>query len=192
MEYKNNLKNGDNIHTGRKIIPFPGVILNNIYENPVLSAQNINTTVISGHPGQKLPESIPDFRPHLQRNGLILLSWNKRLFEKGAFYRAFWVTSSGILRYYASAAMRIESFPQALPECKSYAAEDGIDFYGETSPLYIVHVAPELMMSSREKIVQRPIHIKKLKELGIQVNFNYTYLLTREKKRRSPETTRGA
>ena len=192
MMKNNNTNIIQNRPFGCKIIPFPGV---DLYENYGTSGTYYNTllqNVISGRPGEKLPASIPDFRPYLQRNGLILLSWNKRLTKKGGIYTAYWVTSSGVHRYYASPALFIEDFQEALPYRKSYAAEDGIDYYGETSPLYIVHVAPELMMSSSEKKLRRPEHISKLKNLGIQVDFDYNFLLTREKKRRPEDSLRGA
>ena len=165
------------------IIPFPGQYANSFLNNEYYCVPDQSSTVINGQPGEKLPENIPDFRPHLQRDGLILLSWDKRICEKGALYTAYWVTSTGIHRYYASRAVFLENFPDAMPYRKSYAAEDGIDFYGEKSPYYIVHVAPELMMSSRHKKTQRPLHIRKLKDLGVDVDFNYNFLLTRERKR---------
>jgi len=183
MEYKNISQSDNQGSSGCKILTFPGVYYNDPSGNSKQIYNNSDSRIIPGGPGEKLPDSIPDFRPHLQRNGLILLSWDKRFYKKGALYTAYWVTSSGIHRYYASQPMHIEDFAQAMPDRKSYAAEDGIDYYGETRPFYIVHVAPELMMHSHQKKILRPEHIKKLKNLGIQVDFNYTYLLTREKKR---------
>lgn len=177
---------------GNKIIPFPGAFehgpLPKTQGKPILdfrTAKNIPDDIgpILARPGEKLLETIPDFRPLLQRDGLILLSWDKRFCAKGARYTAYWVTSHGILRYYASPALSFEIFPEAIPNRKSYAAEDGIDFYGEPGPLYIVHVAPELMMSSNQKLAQRPEHIKKLKALGIEIDFDYSFLLTTERKK---------
>jgi len=179
-----------------KIIPFPG--LNNFTRNSEQSNRlythnhSYTAAIIHGRPGERLPENIPDFRPHLQRDGLILLSWDKKLSVTGALYTAYWVTSSGIHRYYASPAVFIEDFAETMPYKKSYAAEDGIEFYGDASPLYIVHVAPELMMSSYQKKTQRPEHIKKLKALGVKVNFEYAYLLSRERKRLPFNGKRGA
>ena len=170
-----------------KIIPFKA-----FYSFTKAETQNVTGKIIPGRPGEGLPDSIPDWRPYLQRNGLILLSWDKRLCEKGALYTAYWVTSSGTHRYYASPALVMENFSEAMPDRKSYAAEDGIDFYGERKPLYVVHVAPELMMSSSEKITQRPLHISKLKSLGVQVDFNYSFLLTKEKKQRHTERGKQA
>ena len=177
------LRHTFNVRYGRKIIPFPGVSLNDSeYQNPKKEGVR---SIILARPGEKLPESIPDFRSMLQRDGLILLSWDKRFCEKGTLYTAYWVTSSGILRYYASPALYIEDFVQAMPNRKSYAAEDGIDFYGEAGPDYIVHVAPELMMSSSQKLKQRPVHINKLRTMGVGVDFDYSFLLKTERKKRS-------
>jgi hypothetical protein len=190
---------------GNKVIPFSGISLNGSFnkneEKSVLSSfgnetpgSSIQRPVPVGHlnrflarPGEKLPESIPDFRLQLQRDGLILLSWVKKINQKRPVYTAYWVTSSGILRYYASPALYIEDFVLAMPNRKSYAAEDGIDFYGDPGPEYIVHVAPELMMSSSVKQNQRPEHIKKLKALGIEIDFNYPFLLTTERKKKHPD-----
>ena len=72
------------------------------------------------------------------------------------------------------------------PDHKSYAAEDGIEFYGENAPLYIVHVAPELMMTNPQHRELRPAHIRLLKHQGSEVDFDYEYLLTTEKRRNLP------
>ena len=180
---------------GNKIIPFPGITLTSYFEEDLIRSKapspSTPCTIIMAEPGEKIKSSIPDFRPLLQRDGLILLSWDKRFSNEGYLYTAYWVTSTGILRYYASSALYIEDFPGAMPCRKSYAAEDGIDFYGETGPEYIVHVAPELMMSNNEKQIQRPMHIKKLKALGIKVNFDYSFLLTAERKKRIFRQSKG-
>jgi hypothetical protein len=171
------VKNQNNTEQfGCKILYFPGV------KPPV--EYTATPKIILARPGEKMLDPVPDFRPQLNRDGLILLSWDKKLCPTGAVYTAYWVTSSGVLRYYASPALFIEDFVSATPIRKSYAAEDGVDFYGDPSPLYMVYVAPELMMSSRDKVAQRPEHIKKLKSLGISVDFNYSYLLKTERNRK--------
>jgi hypothetical protein len=136
-------------------------------------------------PGNSLPSGISDFRPALQRDGLILLAWDKRFTETGERYTAYWVTSAGIPRFYASKPLLLADFQFANPDHKSYAAEDGIEFYGQKAPAYIVHVAPDLMMSNPGHGELRTAHINVLKNLGSKVNFNYKYLLKTEKKRRS-------
>jgi hypothetical protein len=174
------VNNQNNIaeQSGCKILFFPGVKAPIEYKTA--------PRIILARPGEKIPEPIPDFRPLLYRDGLILLSWDKKLCMNGTFYTAYWVTSSGILRYYASPPLNIDDFNTAIPNRKSYAAEDGVDYYGDPSPVYLVYVAPELMMSSREKIKQRPGHIKKLKSLGISVDFDYSYLLKTERNKKIP------
>jgi hypothetical protein len=167
------VQSSDSGRSGCILIAFPGA-------NVPVQYRTV-PKIILARPGEELPKSIPDFRPLLQRDGLILLSWDKKLDMNGALYTAYWVTSTGIHRYYASAALSTEDFRLAMPNRKSYAAEDGIDFYGDPSPLYMVHVAPELMMSSREKISQRPNHIKKLKSMGVSADFDYIFLLKTER-----------
>jgi len=134
-------------------------------------------------PGEPLPGGFTDYRPLLQRNGLILLSWDKRKTEMGERYTAYWVTSSGIPRFYASKPHSFENFPYARPDHKSYAAEDGIEFYGQEAPAYVVHVAPELMMHNPQHGELRLAHIQTLKKQGSKLDFNYKYLLKTEKNR---------
>ena len=144
---------------------------------------------LEASPGKPLPQDVTDYRPLLQRNGLLLLSWDKRNTEMGERYTAYWVTSSGIPRFYASKSLPEKDFPLACPHHKSYAAEDGIEFYGQQAPQYIVHVAPGLMMNNPCHDSQRLDHIKTLKSLGSTVDFDYKYLLKTEKvKKRDPSS----
>ncbi|MCL2231882.1 MAG: hypothetical protein FWB99_02265 [Treponema sp.] len=139
--------------------------------------------LIPAAPGKPLPDGLTDYRPLLQRDGLLLLSWDKRLTEMGERYTAYWVTSSGISRFYASRSLALEEFPSARPDHKSYAAEDGIEFYGQEAPAYVAHVAPELMMNNPRHGELRLAHIQMLKEQGSTVDFNYKYLLKTEKEK---------
>jgi len=41
------------------------------------------------------------------------------------------------------------------------------------------------MMSSSQKQTQRPEHIKVLKALGIKVDFDYSFLLTTERRKKA-------
>ena len=158
-----------------RIIPFPGTERFQTEIKPLIPYK--------AFPGMVLPPDIPDYRKSLQRDGLILLGWDKRRTEAGERFTAYWVTSAGISRFYASKQYEPENFPLALPDHKSYAAEDGIEFYGQGAPVYIVHTAPELMMSNPLHSELRPSHIKKLKKQGIDVDFKYNYLLTYERNR---------
>ena len=143
------------------------------------------TAPIQAPPGRPLRLDIPDCRSILQRDGLILLSWDKRNTEKGEQYTAYWVTSMGIPRFYASKPMLYNDLQSARPDHKSYAAEDGIEFYGQRAPVYIVHVAPELMKSNPKHKELRAAHIKMLNNMGSKVNFNYKYLLKTEKNKKA-------
>ena len=173
-----------------KIIPFPGsgLFTNNSGMGVSRTSQRQRSlpSPILAMPGEPLVESINDYRPHLQRDGLILLAWDMRLTEKGERYTAYWVTSTGICRYYASKLLSSESFSFAKPDHKSYAAEDGIEFYGQLAPDYLIHVAPELMMSNPRHSELRLAHIDKLKFLGSNVNFDYKFLLKTQKERNLP------
>ena len=166
-----------------KIIPFPGL---NTQSPESENQRHAALTPIMALPGISLPEDIPDYRPILQRDGLILLAWDKRITETGERYTAYWVTSIGVPRFYASKPFSPTEFSSAHPDHKSYAAEDGIEFYGQEAPEYTVHVAPELMMSNPRHGELRPTHINKLKYQGSNVNFNYKYLLKTEKNRNLP------
>jgi len=169
------------------IIPFPGsgVSIDSRRESEIPRANRyLSASSYMAAPGSSLPSGIFDFRPALQRDGLILLGWDKRFNETGERFTAYWVTSAGIPRFYASRPLLLEDFPFANPDHKSYAAEDGIEFYGQKAPDYIVHVAPDLVMSNPRHKELRAAHIKMLKKLGSKVNFNYKYLLKTEKKRK--------
>ena len=163
---------------GSKIIAFPG---SNRSRNP--RSQFLDPAAILAPPGTPISAAIRDFRLHLQRDGLILLAWDKRRTEMGDRYTAYWVTSAGIPRFYASRPLPEKEFSTARPDHKSYAAEDGIEFYGQKTPAYLVHVAPELMMSNSRHGELRPAHIKMLQQQGSTVDFAYQYLLKKEKNR---------
>ena len=170
------------------IIPFPG---NKFYanlgmeQNRFRTEHSANLPPILAMPGRPLGKEIPDCRPMLQRDGLILLAWDKRDTEMGEQFTAYWVTSAGIPRFYASKPFSLKDLKSAYPDHKSYAAEDGIEFYGQSAPAYIVHVAPELMMSSPKHKELRTGHINLLKKTGSRVNFNYKFLLKTEKLKKS-------
>jgi len=167
------------------VIPFPasrfGAGCNREISN---TKQPIASLPYLATPGSILPREIPDFRAALQRDGLILLGWDKRFTETGERFTAYWVTSVGIPRFYASKPLLLVEFPLANPDHKSYAAEDGIEFYGQKAPAYIVHLAPDLLMSNPKHGELRTAYINMLKLQGSKVNFNYKYLLKTEKNRK--------
>ena len=167
------------------IIPFPGQGQQMI-QGDFRARGNLGAKRILAVPEMQLPHGIPDFRPLLQRDGLILLAWDKRLTEMGERFTAYWVTSTGIPRFYASKHHSHHDFSAARPDHKSYAAEDGVEFFGQEAPDYLVHVAPELMMSNPRHRELRQAHINILLRQGYNVDYGYDYLLTKEKKRNLP------
>ena len=176
---------GFNAVTGSfpNIIPFPKTYqaVSKRQELSAFRSERSETPLFFASPGKSLPETIPDFRPVLQRDGLILLAWDKRKTDEGFRFTAYWVTSAGTPRFYASGPHSSEDFASARPARKSYAAEDGIEFYGQEAPLYLVHVAPELMKSNPRHKELRVNHINALKHQGSTVDFDYRYLLKNEK-----------
>ena len=170
------------------VIKFPGKFLPKSHrtESSVQTAKQTVMPLFFAVPGAKLTEAIHDYRPELQRDGLILLAWDKRKTEIGSRFTAYWVTSTGIPRFYASKLLSREEFSSARPCRKSYAAEDGIDFYGQEAPVYMVHVAPELMKSNPRHGELRAVHIDMLRQAGSNVDFNYKYLLKNERNPKRP------
>ena len=169
------------------IIAFPGAGFGRDIKPIGTNDNALNASFPAGRlpamPGRSLPDGLMDYRPFLQRNGLILLSWDKRITEMGERYAAYWVTSAGPPRFYASKYLPLEDFPSARPDHKSYAAEDGIEFYGQEAPQYVMHVAPELMMNNPRHGELRAAHIQTLQEQGSSVDFSYKYLLKTEKEK---------
>jgi len=168
--------------TSPNVIPFNPYALQSA--SPFSASPTLATCCFQAQPGQSLPDGLTDYRPLLQRDGLLLLSWDKRNTEMGERYTAYWVTSVGIPRFYASLPLSKEDFPAAHPDHKSYAAEDGIEFYGQDAPSYVVHVAPELMMHNPQHRELRLEHIQTLKNQENTTDFNYIYLLKTEKRRK--------
>ena len=180
-------------HYPSNIINFPGSYMvsdrnrkTNIYPYDTRKNNSMGMAPVLAMPGMMVPQNITDYRPELQRDGLILLAWDKRETEAGNLYTAYWVTSTEIPRFYSSAPLSSKDFPSARPAQKSYAAEDGIEFYGQKAPSFIVHVAPELMKSNPRHGELRTAHIALLKSQGSKVDFNYKFLLKTEKTRNLP------
>ena len=190
--FENNSKTETVAETVKKektnIIDFPSLFLSGkhgySHESVAMESNAKKTQIFIASPGLSLPAHIPDYRPLFQKDGLILLGWDKRITESGERFTAYWVTSTGTARFFASKPCEKENFPLAEPDHKSYAAEDGIEFYGQAAPVYIVHVAPELMMSNPRHGELRTTHINTLLKKGSDINFDYKYLLSREKKRK--------
>jgi len=121
----------------------------------------------------------------LQRDGLILLSWARRRTERGPRYTAYWVTSAGPARYYASGEMEEGRLGEAAPARKSCGARDGKEFHEQPDPEYVVHAAPALLPGSGPATgALREEHIRKLRAQGSAADSGCKRLLTAERKRK--------
>jgi hypothetical protein len=52
-------------------------------------------TVIEAPYGSPLPDCYPDFREALQKDGLLLILWEKRIGKEGTFYNVLWLKAPG-------------------------------------------------------------------------------------------------
>jgi hypothetical protein len=138
-------------------------------EKPPEKPPEKETAVYTALPGEPVSEGIPDMRPLLQRDGLILLGWD----YGDSLYTAYWVTSAGWRRIYRSEAAGEADLPNAAPAhlATSYDIGLGSD--------YAVYVAPELFNRHSSHRTQwyrdREAHIEKLQELGITSDFDYEF-----------------
>lgn len=133
--------------------------------------------IIEAPYGSPLPDSYPDFREALQRNGLLLILWEKRIGKEGTFYNVLWAKSCGGRRYTAwSGNVREEEIPYVMPD-------DNTD-YSYNSPklktVYTVKVAPEDVLHG--PISELPKYVQSLKDFGIKVDFEYNFNFAVEKR----------
>ena len=78
---------------GRAVIPFPTT-----YTGPETSADKkpeqeeapAKPQEIYAPYGEALPEGVPDFRETLQRDGLVLICYQKLVSHEGAFFNVLW------------------------------------------------------------------------------------------------------
>ena len=136
--------------------------------------------------GEPMPEGFRDFREALQRDGLILISYDARSSREGTLYNALWARSnnnSNRCRYTEwSGLAREEEVPYVLPL-------DGIrndynyrDILSGMKMKYIVNVAPA-------NVLEGPIqdffdYVESLKAAGMKNDFEYIYNFGAEKRNR--------
>jgi hypothetical protein len=139
---------------------------------------------ISALPGEAISPEYMDFRPSLQRDGLILLGWGLWANRKGdgLYYRANWIKSRSKHLCYGSGLVRFtgeDEVKTVMPLEKgdiNYADEDGWTRYW-SKYVYVeiadvvFYAAPAL---SRHTI---PAFIELLKASGVTVDFEYQFSL---------------
>jgi hypothetical protein len=136
--------------------------------------------VISTLPGETIPPEYPDFRPFLQRDGLILLLWAvwENYNGEGLHYRINWIKSCGKAMSYAD-FWTIDSnsdIDKMLAE--SYPDRRGDFYYKEGRINFLREVADTVFICApRFNIHTRSLYIEKLKKAGVNINFDFDYNL---------------
>ncbi|MDR1902637.1 MAG: hypothetical protein LBQ88_10190 [Treponema sp.] len=169
------------------------------YETPVKRETEVpprrkEPIVLSVMPDQPFPVGHQDFRPLLQRDGLILMSWARWEdgYEDGSFVRQYivtWVTSQGKSRHYATHPILEKELAEAAPERKgdpffyrgAYGRRFDIRDYSEKDIADYVYLTAPFDLTYKTI----PGFIRVLKALGSTVNFDVAYTLTKEREKRS-------
>ena len=185
------------------VLPFP-----TSYTGPEIAVETVKETtkkaeeikpprkianIISALPGENIPSEFKDLRPFLQRDGLILLSWarweDKEDKENGLEIRVNWISSTGKLRKFCGHWTNVstdENLSDVIPDRKGDPYyQEGRWFYGYYSDYYgDGYVADNVFLCAPElTALTRPHFINKLKETGINIDFDYIFNLTEEKKK---------
>ena len=145
--------------------------------------------------GEPLPEGVKDFRQVLQRDGLILICYEKLTSKEGTFFNVLWAQSNSnndkrrrVTNW--SGAVREEDIPYVMPldvEYSSYYSKDKVLVYSVT-------VAPDNALSG--PLSDYELYIKSLKAMGLRnsqgekINLDYVYNFTAEKRRRYLEANK--
>jgi len=131
--------------------------------------------VIEVMPDKPMPESYADYRPFLQRDGLILWAWE--IYNEVGI-RIIWVCSNRTMRRYQREIYFNDE--EITPELLSTVCPDKkyeIDIRGRNPvPDYIFYAAPvNLNMNTRKAF------IAKLKTFDLSVDLDYEYSLGRQR-----------
>jgi len=121
-------------------------------------------------PDEPMPEGYPDYRPLLQRDGLILWAWE--IYKD--YTRIIWLLSNRTMRKYQT---RI--YDEIDSELLSTVCPDeqyNVDHWGHRVPDYIFYAAPPGL-----SVNTRTAFIKRLKTVGVSSNFDYEYSLGRQR-----------
>ena len=134
-----------------------------------LKCEKEKPVIVEVLPGQKLPEGYTDYRPLLQRDGLILYAWEIHDEE----IRIVWITANRGMYKYQAWADNEKDLETICPE-KKYA----IDRWNSDAnkPDFIIYAAPSGLSANT-----KTAFIAKLKEAGSTVNFDYVFSLGKQK-----------
>jgi hypothetical protein len=128
-------------------------------------------------PEESLPKNCPDYRPLLQRDGLILFSWE----IYGEEIKVVWLTSNRGMYKYQALTDDEGDLPSLCPK-KKYESnrqtyfQDGHCYHTETVPDFIVYTCPPGITANT-----RNAFIARLKAAGVLINFDYIFTLGKQK-----------
>jgi len=133
--------------------------------------------------GQALPEGIPDFREALQRDGLILICYQKLTSHEGTFYDVLWAQSGTKIRCTNwSGAIREECIPYVMPLDGIIDGYKNRDLRHSLKIAYTVNVAPENVLNGPLSCFFE--YVQSLKDAGMKNNFDYVFIFAAEKRNR--------
>jgi hypothetical protein len=133
---------------------------------------------ISVMPEQAFPIGHQDFRPVLQRDGLILLGWSRweEVRADGPRYVVHWLSVCNGRRYATHFLTGIE-LETANPQQRGKYLLEMIKWDDRIEADYIYFVAPERLHKE-----ETPGFIERLKTAGVMVDFTFHYSMDRIKK----------
>jgi hypothetical protein len=163
---------------GRNVIPFP-----TSYTGPEETTEKKTVPEIYAPYDEALPEGIEDFREILQRDGLVLICYQKLASREGTFFDVLWAQSGTRIRCTNwSGAIREECLPYVMPL-------DGIednykydDFRKSLKTVYTVNVAPENVLNGPMTVFSA--YVQSLKDAGMKNDFDYIFIFAAEKRNR--------
>jgi len=126
--------------------------------------------VIEVLPWELMPEGYADYRPLLQRDGLILFSWE--IYDDEI--KIIWLRSNGAMYKYQALIDDENELETICPEVKFTANHHRC--YTLEEPDFIIYAAPPCLTASARKAF-----IVKLKASGVSVNFDYEFTLGKQK-----------
>jgi hypothetical protein len=138
--------------------------------------------IMSVMPGQEIPAGHKDFRPILQRDGLILLGLSRweELPGAGPHYVVHWLSIGTKCRHYATSFLTRDELKNANPQNKGRYLLEDVRWYDGGKYIeadYIYFFAPRRLCRA-----EVPGFIQELKAAGVTVDFDFHYSMDRVKK----------
>ena len=147
-----------------------------VYDRPMkldvpkpIKPEKEKPVIVEVLPWQTLPEGYADYRPLLQRDGLILFAWE----IWGDLIKVVWITANrGMYKYQAWA----DNEQELKTICPKRKYNKGCYPYSGVGPSFIIYAAPVGLTSDTKSAF-----IAKLRENGASVNFDYNFTLGKQK-----------